>query len=124
METEFDYLIVGAGSAGATLAARLSEDKTVSVCLIEAGPSHKHFSVSTPGLLLLNMVSKKRNWAFETVPQKGLNGRRGYQPRGKMLGGSSGSNAMIYIRGNKADYDHWASLGNKGWSYEEILPFF
>ena len=70
------------------------------------------------------MVSKKRNWAFETVPQKGLNGRRGYQPRGKMLGGSSGSNAMIYIRGNKADYDHWASLGNKGWSYEEILPFF
>lgn len=124
METEFDYVIVGAGSAGAALAARLSEDESISVCLIEAGPSHKHFSVSTPGLLLLNMVTKKRNWGFETVPQKGLNGRKGYQPRGKMLGGSSGSNAMIYIRGNKADYDHWAELGNKGWSYEEVLPFF
>jgi len=124
MEPEFDYIIVGAGSAGATLAARLSEDESVSVCLVEAGPSHKHFSVSTPGLLLLNMVTKKRNWGFETVPQKGLNGRKGYQPRGKMLGGSSGSNAMIYIRGNKADYDHWAELGNKGWSYEDVLPFF
>jgi len=124
METEFDYIIVGAGSAGATLAARLSEDKDVSVCLIEAGISHKHFSVSTPGLGLINMVTKKRNWAFETVPQKGLNGRKGYQPRGKMLGGSSGSNAMIYIRGHKADYDHWAKLGNQGWAYKDVLPYF
>lgn len=124
METAFDYVIVGAGSAGATLAARLSEDGESSVCLIEAGPTHKHFSVSTPGLLLLNMVTKKRNWGFETVPQKGLNGRKGYQPRGKMLGGSSGSNAMIYIRGHKSDYDHWAELGNKGWAYEDVLPFF
>lgn len=124
METEFDYVIVGAGSAGATLAARLSEDKNVSVCLIEAGPDHKHFSVSTPALGLINMVTKKRNWGFETVPQAGLNGRKGYQPRGKMLGGSSGSNAMIYTRGHKADYDHWAELGNKGWAYEDVLPFF
>jgi choline dehydrogenase-like flavoprotein len=124
METAFDYVIVGAGSAGATLAARLSDDGESSVCLIEAGPTHKHFSVSTPGLLLLNMVTKKRNWGFETVPQKGLNGRKGYQPRGKMLGGSSGSNAMIYIRGHKSDYDHWAELGNKGWAYKDVLPFF
>lgn len=124
MQTQFDYIIVGAGSAGCTLANRLSEDPTVTVCLIEAGPTHKHWSVSTPGLSLVNMVTKKRNWGFETVPQKGLGGRRGYQPRGKVLGGSSGTNAMIYIRGHRADYDNWAALGNEGWSYDEVLPYF
>lgn len=124
MQTEFDYIIIGAGSAGCTLAGRLSEDPDVSVCLIEAGPTHKHWSVSTPGLAIVNMITKKRNWAFETVPQSGLGGRQGYQPRGKVLGGSSGTNAMIYIRGHKADYDHWASLGNEGWSYDEVLPWF
>jgi choline dehydrogenase-like flavoprotein len=106
------------------LANRLSEDPEVSVLLIEAGPTHQHWSVSTPGLAVVNMVTKKRNWAFETVPQKGLNGRKGYQPRGKVLGGSSGTNAMIYIRGHKADYDHWESLGNSGWGYEDVLPYF
>lgn len=120
----FDYVIIGAGSAGCVLAARLSEDPAVSVCLLEAGGTHKHFSVKTPGLSLINMVTKKRNWGFETVPQKGLNGRRGYQPRGKMLGGSSGTNAMIYIRGHRADYDGWAALGNDGWSYDDVLPYF
>lgn len=120
----FDYIIAGAGSAGCTLAARLSEDPNVTVCLIEAGKSHKHWSVRIPAMSLVNMVLKKRNWGFDTVPQKGLNGRVGYQPRGKMLGGSSGSNAMVYIRGNKADYDGWAALGNEGWSYDEVLPYF
>jgi len=120
----FDFIIIGAGSAGCTLAARLSEDPNVSVCLLEAGKTHKHWSVNTPAASLINMVTKTRNWAFETVPQKGLNGRKGYQPRGKMLGGSSGSNAMIYIRGHKADYDAWAALGNAGWSYDDVLPFF
>ncbi len=124
METVFDFVIVGAGSAGCTLAARLSEDPNVSVCLIEAGSSHKHWSISTPGLTIVNMITKKRNWAFETVPQKGLGGRKGYQPRGKALGGSSSTNAMIYIRGHKADYDNWASLGNSGWSYDDVLPYF
>jgi choline dehydrogenase-like flavoprotein len=124
MESEFDFVIVGAGSAGCTLAARLTEDPSVSVCLIEAGPTHKHWSVSVPGLTIVNMVTKKRNWAFETVPQKGLGGRKGYQPRGKALGGSSSTNAMIYIRGHKADYDNWASLGNPGWSYDDVLPYF
>lgn len=124
MKSEFDFVIVGAGSAGCTLAARLSEDPNVTVCLLEAGPTHKHWSVSTPGLTIVNMVTKKRNWAFETVPQKGLGGRKGFQPRGKVLGGSSSTNAMIYIRGHKADYDNWAALGNSGWSYDDVLPYF
>lgn len=120
----YDYIICGAGSAGCTLANRLSEDETVSVLLIEAGKSHKHFSVTVPGMGLITMLTKSRNWAFNTVPQAGLNGRKGFQPRGKMLGGSSGSNAMIYIRGHKADYDNWAALGNKGWAYKDVLPYF
>jgi choline dehydrogenase-like flavoprotein len=80
--------------------------------------------VRIPAMSLVNMVLKSRNWGYETVPQKGLGGRQGYQPRGKMLGGSSGSNAMIYTRGHKNDYDGWAALGIKGWSYKDVLPFF
>jgi len=123
-EQSFNYVIIGGGSAGCTLAARLTEDADITVCLIEAGETHNHFSVRIPAASLVNMVTKTRNWGFETVPQKGLNGRRGYQPRGKMLGGSSGNNAMIYIRGHKADYDEWAALGNKGWGYNDVLPYF
>jgi choline dehydrogenase-like flavoprotein len=124
MSQAYDYVIIGAGSAGCTLANRLTEDPNVTVCLIEAGPTHKHWSVSTPGLALVNMVTKKRNWGFETVPQEGLGGRRGYQPRGKVLGGSSGTNAMIYIRGHRADFDHWEAEGNSGWGYADVLPYF
>ena len=120
----FDYVIVGAGSAGCALANRLTEDPDVSVCLLEAGGTHKHWSVFTPGATIWNMVLGKRNWRFETEPQAGLNGRKGYQPRGKVLGGSSSINAMIYIRGHKADYDEWARLGNKNWSYKDVLPYF
>src|ERR1035438_9915746 len=122
--TEFDYVVVGAGSAGCVVAARLSEDPSVSVCLLEAGGPDTSVLIHVPAAAVAMLPTKINNWAFETVPQKGLNGRRGYQPRGKTLGGSSSVNAMLYVRGNRWDYDHWASLGNEGWSYDEVLPFF
>jgi choline dehydrogenase-like flavoprotein len=120
----FDYIIVGGGSGGCVLAARLSEDPSVSVALIEAGPVDKNILIHVPAGLALLAQTKAANWNFSTVPQKGLNGRIGWQPRGKVLGGSSSVNAMVYIRGHRADYDHWAAEGNQGWSYDEILPYF
>lgn len=121
----FDYVIIGGGSAGATLAARLSEDPKISVCLLEAGgESHKNVGINVPAMLPLAINSKKTNWMFETTPQPVLNGRRGYQPRGKTLGGSSAINGMIYIRGHRKDYDNWAEMGCEGWSYEDVLPYF
>ena len=124
MNPSYDYIVVGGGSAGAAVAARLSEDSDTSVLLLEAGPTHRHWTVRIPMATIAGLVLKARNWAFETVPQKGLNGRLGYQPRGKMLGGSSGSNAMIYIRGHRYDYDNWAAMGADGWDYESVLPYF
>lgn len=124
---EFDYVIVGGGSAGATLAARLSEDRTVSVCLLEAGGDGRSRLIRYPVGALPMLPAKPfalHNWAFETVPQQGLNGRRGYQPRGKALGGSSAINAMIYIRGNPKDYDYWADMGCRGWSWADVKPYF
>ncbi len=124
MQNEFDYIVIGGGSAGCVLAGRLTEDPNISVCLIEAGGDGNNWTVNVPVATVISLPTKINNWAFETVPQAGLNGRKGYQPRGKGLGGSSNINAMIYIRGNHADYDHWASLGNTGWSYQEVLPYF
>ena len=121
---EFDYCIVGAGSAGCVLAARLSEDPNISVCLLESGGPDNSVLIHAPAGVVAMVPTKINNYAFETVPQAGLNGRRGYQPRGKTLGGSSSINAMLYVRGNKWDYDHWASLGNPGWTYDEVLPLF
>ena len=122
--SSFDYIIVGAGSAGCVLANRLSEDETVRVCLVEAGPVDSHPLIHAPIGFSLMTENRKLNWCFETVPQRHLNGRRGYQPRGRVLGGSSSVNAMIYIRGTAADYDRWAAAGASGWSYRDVLPYF
>ena len=124
---QFDYVIVGGGSAGATLASRLSENPAVSVALVEAGGEGRDRVIRVPLLMVaavLGIPSKALNWSFGTVPQPGLNGRRGYQPRGRGLGGSSAINAMVYARGNRRDYDGWAALGCAGWSYDDVLPYF
>ncbi len=124
LQETFDYIVVGAGSAGCVIASRLTEDPRVSVCLLEAGGTDKSMLVQMPAGFPAMVATKMKNWAYETVPQLGLAGRRGYQPRGKALGGSSSINAMLYVRGHRWDYDHWASLGNRGWSYDEVLPYF
>ncbi len=123
---QFDYVIVGGGSAGSTLAARLSEDSATTVCLIEAGGKGDSILVRAPAAVVAMLPGRPKinNWAFETVPQPGLNGRKGYQPRGKALGGSSAINAMLYVRGHAKDYDEWADLGCDGWNWEAVLPYF
>ncbi|WP_172113097.1 GMC family oxidoreductase N-terminal domain-containing protein [Bradyrhizobium aeschynomenes] len=124
MADEVDFIVVGGGSGGATVAGRLSEDPATSVMLLDAGGRNDNWIVTTPYMLFLMVAGPVNNWSFTTVPQRGLNGRTGYQPRGRGLGGSSAINAMVYIRGHRADYDHWAALGNAGWSYEDVLPYF
>jgi len=123
---EFDYVIVGGGSAGSVLAARLSEDPATSVCLLEAGGRGDGFLVRAPAAVVAMLPGRPKinNWGFQTVPQSGLNGRRGYQPRGKALGGSSAINAMLYVRGHAQDYDEWADLGCPGWGWQDVLPYF
>ena len=122
MSDQFDYVVVGGGSAGSATAGRLAEDGTRSVCLLEAGGRNNNMLVKTPGFM--PFLRGSSNYRYDTVPQKGLNGRIGYQPRGKGLGGSSAINAMVYIRGHAWDYDNWAEMGCDGWAYDDVLPYF
>ena len=123
-QEHFDYVIVGGGSAGCVLAGRLTEDPAITVCLLEAGGSDQSAIVQAPVGAVAMMPTKLNNYAYETVPQPGLNGRKGYQPRGKVLGGSGSINAMLYVRGNRWDYDEWERLGNSGWGFDQCLPYF
>ncbi|HAE82282.1 MAG TPA: choline dehydrogenase [Ktedonobacter sp.] len=119
----FDYVIVGAGSAGCVLANRLTEDPATTVLLLEAGGPDEAQAIHIPAAFS-SLFKSPIDWAYETEEQPHLNNRKLYWPRGKVLGGSSSINAMIYMRGNRRDYDHWHELGNDGWSYSDVLPYF
>ena len=124
MDLEFDYVIIGAGSAGCVLANRLSADAKHSVLLLEAGGSDRRFWVQTPIGYGKTFYDPSCNWMYNTEAEKGLNNRSIYWPRGKIVGGSSSINAMVYIRGQQQDYDDWRDLGNPGWGYQDLLPYF
>ncbi|MCW3834601.1 GMC family oxidoreductase [Sphingomonas canadensis] len=119
---EADIVVIGGGSGGSAAAGRLSEDGRYTVALLEAGGRNNGLKTIMPGMMPFQ--NEKTNWRFETVPQPGLDGRRGYQPRGRGLGGSSAINAMLYVRGHHQDYDEWAALGCTGWGWEDVLPWF
>ena len=122
-EAAYDYIIVGAGSAGSVLANRLSARPEIKVLLLEAGGSDKSLYVRMPAGIA-SLAGPRFNWGYETAPQAAMQGRRMYWPRGRLIGGSSSVNAMVYMRGQPADYDHWRQLGNAGWSYADVLPWF
>jgi choline dehydrogenase len=121
---EFDYVIVGAGSAGCVLANRLSADGKNSVLLLEAGPKDSNIWIHVPLGYGKLFKAKKVNWMYQTEPEPGLDGRTVFQPRGKVLGGSSSINGLLYVRGQHEDYDRWRQHGNSGWGYDDVLPYF
>lgn len=124
LHKEYDYVIVGAGSAGCVLADRLSEDSACSVLLVEAGPPDRHWHLSMPAALAYPLRDTRFNWAYETEPQAEFGGRTLFWPRGRVLGGSSSINGMVWIRGHPWDYDNWYSQGLDGWAYCQVLPYF
>ena len=124
MADTFDYLVVGAGTAGCVLAARLSEDPKNSVCLIEAGGEDRHPFIHIPATVGAAIMRPRLNWRFLTAPQPHLNDRRIPLPRGHVVGGSGSINGMVYFRGQPQDFEDWAAMGNPGWSYREVLPYF
>jgi choline dehydrogenase len=123
MGLEFDFIVVGAGAAGCVLANRLSANPKTRVLLLEAGGSDAHQTVQIPAAFP-KLFKTSRDWAFETEPVPGLQNRRAFWPRGKMIGGSSSMNAMMYVRGHRSDYDGWEKLGNSGWGFDSVLPLF
>ncbi len=120
----YDYVIVGAGSAGCVLANRLTADGRSTVAVLEAGGSDRHPYIWAPAGFLKTFQSPRFNWCFTTEPSEGVDGRRIYFPRGRVLGGSSSINGHLYVRGQARDYDGWAQMGNRGWSYADVLPYF
>ena len=124
MQDEFDYIIIGAGSAGCVLADRLSASGRHRVLVLEAGGSDKRFWIQTPIGYGKAFYDEKVNWKYITEPDAGINNRRSYWPRGKVIGGSSSINAMVYIRGQQQDYEDWRELGNHGWGWQDVLPYF
>ena len=124
MTEQFDYIVVGAGSAGCVIANRLSEDREARVLLLEAGPVDRNLFIHIPAGFYDVLNNPALHWRYESEPEPRLKGRRMWQQRGKVLGGSSSINAMAYVRGHALDYDHWVTMGAKGWSYAEVLPYF
>ena len=120
----FDYIIIGAGTAGCVLANRLSADPAKRVLLIEAGGRDRYVWIHIPVGYLYTMSNPRTDWCFSTEKEEGLNGRALFYPRGKLLGGCSSINGMIYMRGQARDYDHWRQLGNTGWGWDDVLPYF